>query len=176
MRRSMKAAVLLALLSSAAQAQTAPPPAPAAQREIFGDWALICTVPPGASAQSCELDATLQPEAQLPPVGKLAFVRGSADKPVRLVAIVQANLTLAPGVEVAANSAVKGVILGFKSCLNSACLADADLDADAVKVFRAMTKPGRLTINNAAGEVLSLAIPSRGIDQAIDALLAQPSQ
>ena len=72
---------------------------------------LVCATPPGATEESCEINATLQPEAQLPPVGKLAFVRGAKDKTVRLVAIVQANLTIAPGVEVAADPDKKGVIL-----------------------------------------------------------------
>jgi invasion protein IalB len=148
----------------------------APKRQVFGDWSLICATPPGAAEQSCEVDATLQPDGQLPPVAKVAFVRGAKDKPARLVAIVQANLVIQPGVELAYDPAKKGVVLGFRSCLNSACLADADLSADEVQGFRSQTLPGRLTIRNAAGEELSLQVPFHGLDKALDALLAPRGQ
>jgi invasion protein IalB len=171
------------VLSAAAQAQTAAAPAAPApteapktaapKKQVFDDWTLLCATPPGADAPSCEVDATLQPDGQLPPVAKIAFLLGAGEKPVRLAAIVQANLTIQPGVEIAPDAAKKGVILGFKSCLNSACLADAELSAAEVQGFRGLKAPGRLTIRNAASEELSLQVPFHGLDEALDALLAQ---
>ncbi|VFU07478.1 conserved exported protein of unknown function [Methylocella tundrae] len=182
MRRSLIAFAFLPLVwSSAGQAQ--PPstqvaqneaaPKPAPHKKIFGSWTLICATTPGESEESCEADVSLQPEAQLPPVAKVAFVRAAKDKPLRLVAIVQANLTLAPGVEIASDPAKPGVVLPFKSCLNSACLADAELSQDQMQAFRSQTQTGRLTIKNAAGEQLSLSVPSKGLDEALAALLTQ---
>lgn len=187
MRKKLIASVLLSLAwHSAAQAQApaapvapgepAPQPtplksAPAPRRQTFGDWTLICATAPGASEESCEADITLQPEDQLPPVAKVAFVRGTTDKPLRLVAIVQANLTIEPGVEIAFDPAKSGIILRFRSCLNTACLADAELSADQAQSFRSPRQTGRMTIKNAGGETLSLSVPSKGLDQALDALL-----
>jgi invasion protein IalB len=65
------------------------------------------------------------------------------------------------------------VALGFRSCLNSACLADSELSAEQVQSFRSATQPGRLTIRSAAGEELSLQVPFNGLDKALDALLAR---
>lgn len=181
MRRSIITLLILACAGPAAtRAEDLPPTAQSApsapRRQLFQDWVLVCATPPGATEESCEINATLQPEAQLPPVGKLAFVRGAKDKTVRLVAIVQANLTIAPGVEVAADPDKKGVILAFKSCLNSACLADAVLSADDVQTFHGLSRSGRLTIRNAGGETLSLQVPFKGLNEALDAMLAQASQ
>ena len=122
MRRSLTASLLLALAwSTAGQAQTpapqapsapAAPGAPAPKKKVFDYWVLVCATPAGATAETCEVDATLQPEAQLPPVAKIAFVREPDGEAVRLVAIVQANLKIEPGVEVAADPEKSGVILG----------------------------------------------------------------
>ncbi|MGO9674951.1 MAG: invasion associated locus B family protein [Methylocella sp.] len=188
--RSLIASLLLSVAWSAAgQAQTpapqavqqaapgAPAPAaPASRKKLFDYWVLVCATPPGSAEETCEVDATLQPEAQLPPVAKVAFVRDAKSQTVRLVAIIQANLKIEPGVEVAADPEKAGVILGFRSCLNSACLADAVLSADELQHFRSSTRQGRLTIKNAAGEELSLKIPRHGLDEALDALLTQQGQ
>jgi invasion protein IalB len=180
MRKKLIASVLLSLAwhpAAKAQAPAAPvvpgEPAPLApRRQAFGDWTLICATAPGASEESCEADVSLQPGDQLPPVAKVAFVRGTTtDKPLRLVAIVQANLTLEPGVVIAFDPGISGVILRFRSCLNTACLADAELSPDQAQSFRSLTQNGQMTIKNAAGETLSLEVPSRGLDQALDALL-----
>jgi len=188
MRFSQIAALLLLphAWSVAAQAQTpvpqagqSPPPAqaaPALKKKIFDYWTLVCATPPGATEETCEVDAALQPEAQLPPVAKVAFVRDPKGQTVRLVAIVQANLKIEPGVEVAADPEKSGVVLGFRSCLNSACLADAVLSADELQKFRSLKSEGRLTIKTAAGEELSLKIPRHGLDEAIEALLTQQGQ
>ncbi len=191
MRRSLIAFLLLSLVWSAAgQAQTpAPqsaPGAPAAQtdpnapktskRQVFHSWLLICATPPGSAEETCEVDATLQPDGGLPPVAKVAFVRNPKDQSVRLVAIVAGNLTIQPGVEVAYNPDKSGVVLGFRSCLNSACLADAALSAEELQNFHGLTQDGKLTIKNAAGETLSLTIPVLGLDEALVALLTPRGQ
>lgn len=186
MRHSLIASALLSLAwSSAGHAQTqlaqgdaAPKSAdaaktsPALRKETFGSWTLICATPPGASEESCEVDISLQPEDQLPPVAKVAFVRGTKGNPLRLVAIVQANLTLEPGVEIRSDPGQPGVVLKFKSCLNSACLADAELTEEQAQGFRSPTHTGQLTLKNAGGEQLSLPIPAKGLDEALSALAA----
>jgi invasion protein IalB len=177
MRKKLIASILLSLAwYSAAQAQ-APEPTPlksepALRRQAFGDWTLICATAPGASEESCEADVSLQPGDQLPPVAKVAFLRGTTDKPLRLVAIVQANLSLDPGVEIVFDPN-SGIVLRFRSCLNTACLADAELSPDQAQSLRSLRQNGRMTIKNAGGETLSLEVPSRGLDQALDALLTQ---
>ncbi|MEJ0095629.1 MAG: invasion associated locus B family protein [Methylocella sp.] len=190
MSRSLVAAIVLPLLGSSiahAQSQTlqiaqadaaskpaeTPPSGSGGKAKIFGEWALICGAAPGSSEEICEIDATLRADTQSPPVAKVAFVRGAKDQPSRLVAIIVANLTLEPGVEIASEPDKAGVILTFKSCLNDACLADVNLTADQLRGFHSRTKSGRLTIKDAAGEPLSLAVPVRGLDEALDALFAQ---
>jgi invasion protein IalB len=190
MRRSLTASLLFSLIwSTAGLAQTpapqaapsapaaqAAPAAPAPKRKAFDYWVLVCATLPGATEETCEVDATLQPEAQLPPVAKLAFVRDPKSGTVRLVAIVQANLKIEPGVEVAADAEKSGVVLGFRSCLNSACLADAVLTPEQLQAFRNLKAEGRLTIKNAAGEDLSLKVPRHSLDEALEALVPQKAQ
>lgn len=150
----------------AAEPANAPPPS----RKTFGDWTVICNPQPG----QCEADIVLQPEGQLPPVARLAFVRDSADKPTRLVAIVQANLTLQPGPEVIVDAGKAN--LSFSSCLNSACLADVLLTPEQLAAFRAAGRNGMMTITNAGGEQLSTAISSKGLAEALDALSPKAGQ
>lgn len=182
MRPSLTATLLLALAwSSAGQAETPAPHSPAApqatapapRKKIFDYWTLICATAPGSSEESCEVDTALQPEAQLPPVAKVAFVRAPKDQTVRLVAIVPANLKIEPGVEIAPDPEKAGVVLGFRSCLNSACLADVVLSADQLQQFGALKADPRLTIRNAGGEELLVKIPRRGLGEALQALLTQ---
>jgi invasion protein IalB len=191
MRRSLIASLLLSFAwSVAGHAQTpapqAVPSAPPTQtdpnapkttkRQVFHSWLLVCATPPGSTDETCEADATLQPDGGLPPAAKVAFVRNPKDQTVRLVAIVQGNVTIEPGVEVAADPDKNGVILGFRSCLNSACLADVVLSAEDLQHFRGLTHEGRLSIKNAAGEKLSLTIPALGLDEALNALLVAQGQ
>jgi invasion protein IalB len=164
--------------SQIAQAEAAPKPAEAPQgaagkTKMFGDWAMICGAVPGSSDEICEVDVTLKPENEAPPVAKVAFVRSSKDGPARLVAIIAANLTLQSGVEIARDAGKPGVTLTFKSCLNEACLADATLTTDQLQSFRSKSlAPGRLTIKDASGQPLSLPLPFRGLDEALEALYA----
>jgi invasion protein IalB len=188
MSRSLIVAIALPLLGySTAYAQTqapqveqsdsapktadAPQDAPGNKVRMFGDWALVCGGVPGSTDETCEVDATLRPDTLSPPVAKIAFVRGAKDEAPRIVAIVAANLTLEPGVEIANDSNKEGVILAFKSCLNDACLADLTLTADQLQSFRSMRQVGRLQIKNAGGQPLSLKVPFAGLSQALDALL-----
>ncbi|WP_395665137.1 invasion associated locus B family protein [Methylocella sp.] len=139
-----------------------------AARTPLGDWVAICNAAPSRAAQVCEADISLTPDEAKAPVARVAFFSEGAGKPVKLVAIVQANLTLAPGVEVTGDGGKVKVKLAFKSCLNMACLADAVITPEDVELFRAARESGRLIIVNSAGEKLEAKISPKGLKEALD--------
>lgn len=185
MRKILLSPLLACLIPACALAGDASPPqapkpaaetagTPATRRNVYGDWAVICSIPPGAKAEQCEANISLQPEARLPPVARVAFVPDAAAGQMRLVAIVQANLLIAPGVDISVEPDKK-VNLSFKSCLNSACLADALLTAEQLEAFHT-AHSGRLAITNAGGEQLGLSVSAAGLAPAIDALTQKPAK
>ena len=142
--------------------------AAAAARTPLGDWVAICNAAPSRATQVCEADISLTPDGAQAPVARVAFYSEGADKPVKLVAIVQANLTLAPGVDITGDADKVKVNLSFKSCLNTACLADVMLKPEEVEAFRASRQSGRLIIVNSAGETLETKISPKGLKEALD--------
>ncbi|WP_395697301.1 invasion associated locus B family protein [Methylocella sp.] len=160
-------AILVAAPCLAEEAASDSSAVPAARTQL-GDWVAICNAAPSAERQQCEADISLSVDAQPEPVARVAFYAEGKGQPVRLVAIVKANLMLAPGVEIAADGGKTSFTLPFKSCLNSACLSDLDLTSEQVETFRASRESARLTITNAGGEKLSTQISPKGLKEALD--------
>jgi invasion protein IalB len=172
-RMSILAGGLVLALPLAAPAQVrAPEPTPDSTTETFGDWTVVCTAPrAGASERSCEVGITISLRGQTAPVARIAFGRQAKDKPMRIVALVPPNVTIAPGVTIVPETGKPGVALVYKTCLAGGCVADAELGKDYPQTFRNHAKPGQIAFNDASGKPVSLELSFKGLDQALDALV-----
>ncbi len=149
----------------------APEPTPDATTETFGDWTVVCTSPPAATSERlCEVGITMSLRGQTAPVARIAFGRQAKDKPMRIVALVPPNVSIAPGVTISPDPGKPGTMLVYKTCLPGGCVADADLAKDSIASFRNRPKPGQIAFNDASGKPVTLELSFKGLDQALDAL------
>lgn len=138
--------------------------------DTYGDWAVICAAPPsGSSERSCEVDTTLTIRGQTAPFARIAILRQAKDKPVRIIALVPVNVSIASGIKIESDPGKSEINLLFKSCVPTACVAEAELSKDALQAFRAQTRDGQLTIIDASGKPAKLQFSLRGLDQALEA-------
>lgn len=169
---SLLAAGLVLASAGVTTAQVrAPDPAPDTTTETFGDWTVVCTSHvAGGTEKVCEVGITIALRGQTAPVARIAFGRQAKDKPMRIVALVPPNVSVAPGVTIAPEAGKPGLGLAYKSCLPGGCIADADLGKDQVQSFRNRPKPGQIAFNDASGKPVTLELSFKGLDQALEAL------
>jgi invasion protein IalB len=175
-------ALLLSCAAALADAKTTAPQATAPQ--TFGDWTLRCGVSAASGERACEVDAAVTQPGQSQPIAQMAFGRpvnppGSAPpatgaEPVpgttRLVVIVPANITIAPGVNVVANPIDPYLTLPFKSCMQAACFAEIELSDEQMKAFRNRTTPGQLMFADPGNKPVMVEFSYKGLDEALDSL------
>jgi invasion protein IalB len=163
---------LMVAFSAAAAAQVrAPEPTPDSTTETFGDWTVVCAAPrPGSSERVCEVGITMSLRGQAAPIARIAFGRQANDKPMRIVALVPPNVSIGPGVTISPEPGKPGMALVYKTCVPRGCVADADLGKDQVQSLRNRPKPGQIAFMDATGKPMTLELPFKGLDEALDAL------
>jgi invasion protein IalB len=174
----MKAALIAALnaqllLSGAGlELGGTPEPLPGLQAEIFGDWAVVCGTPPAdVHGRMCEITTMIAASGETAPLVRVALLRPEQNKPMRLMAIVAAAVSIAPGVNFALAPGEPGINLTYKYCAAAACFADAELAEEQIVLFRNRPRGGRLAFSDPAGNEVEVEVSFRGFDQALDALL-----
>jgi invasion protein IalB len=147
--------------------------APDRTTETFGDWSIMCSTP-GAAQRACEVDTAVILRGQSAPFSRIAITRAGRDKPVRIIALVPVNVSIAPGVKIESDAGKSVIDLPFRSCVPSACVAEAELSKEAVQAFRAPAKAaGQLTVVDASGKSATLQLSLRGLNEALEVYFKQ---
>ncbi len=177
-------AYLLSCAAALAQGHAAAAPTPDDTSETYGDWILHCGASP-AGERACEVTASIKLRGGTAPVARLAFGRAieakdkkdkdqakdaEKNRTTRLVVLVPVNVSIAPGVDVAADVTKPHITLPFKSCIPAACFAEIELSDDQLQTFRNRSQLGQLVFTDPAGKQLPIEISFKGLDQALDAL------
>ena len=101
-------------------------------------------------------------------------MRSGKDKPARIIALVPVNVSIAPGVKIESDAGKSVIDLPFKSCVPSACVAEAELSKEEVQAFRAPAKAaGQLTVVDASGKSATLQLSLRGLNEALEVYFKQ---
>lgn len=186
------AGVLFACLSTfQATAQTAsdaraPVSAePASTTATYGDWVVRCVQLPAPengkaarASRSCETVQTVQVQGQQQPVAQLAIGRLPEDRSLVVTAVVPVNIAFPGMIHVSGNgktgSEEKGSIdLVWQKCFAGSCAANGKPDDATLAALRGGTQ-GQLRFADANGNLVSVPLSWRGLDQALAALERNP--
>lgn len=170
----------LTLLGSDVMAQTAVPKAgnapvssePGTTISSYGDWVLRCQRigAQDKSTRVCEVAEMIQVQGQNAPIAQLAIGRMAHGEPLRLTAAVPPAVTFPSTVKVFGEKEKTALDLEWRRCLPGGCFADTLIKDEALKRWRGLSEPGRLTFKDANGREVSLPLSFRGLAQALDAL------
>ena len=185
-RAVVSAALLCALGTGGALAQTKPasPPSastpavapdPSVTTAAYGDWTLRCEAPQAGKTQRlCEATQTVQVRGEAAPIAQIAFGHAVSSEPVKLVVVLPVNVTFPSAVTIATGDAdPQPVQLAWHRCLPVGCFAEALSTADAVKRWRGESGQGKVTFKDGVGRDVVVPISFRGLAQALDALARQ---
>jgi invasion protein IalB len=160
----------------AAQPSVTPPsaasPAGTPQRTsaTHGDWVLRCeTRPAPASNRGCELLQSLQ-DQRGQPVAQFALGRIQRNDPMRLVALIPSNITVAAPMRLNLADGAPPVPVTLKACGPRGCVAETELTAAVLARMRARETRGRLEYRDALNGEVALPFSTRGFGQAMEAL------
>jgi invasion protein IalB len=148
----------------------APVATPDSTTETFGDWTVACSTVPSTKERACEVGITIAVRGQTAPVARIGIGQQLKDKAMRMVALVPANVLIAPGVGIATDGGKVVLSLPFKSCMPGGCFAETNLGKDQIQTLRQNSKPGQILFSDPAGKQVALDLPFNGLDQALDAL------
>jgi invasion protein IalB len=143
----------------------------------FGDWTLRCQrLDNGAESQHiCEVAQQIRAKDQQTPVAELAIGRLKKADPLRLTIILPVNISFTNQPGFSADGKVpEPLALGWRKCLSVGCVADALLNDEMLRRWKAQTNAGHITWTDAAGRDLAIALSFRGLTQALDALSKEP--
>jgi invasion protein IalB len=159
-----------------APTQAAPPSVdaePQSTSASFGDWVMRCErLAVGAEPRRvCEVAQTVQIQGQPGLVAELAIGRLKKDDLLRVTLVLPVNIGFpsTPKVTIEGKPADTAE-LAWRRCQAGGCWADASLNDDVIRRWRASTAAGRIESRNAAGRDVALAMSFRGLAQALDAL------
>lgn len=146
---------------------------PSATTASFADWTLRCQRAAVADAQVriCEVGTVIRAEGQPGPVAQVAIGRLGHNAPLRVTALVPANVSFPSTVRIDVGDKDPAPFdLAWRRCLSSACVAEAEVHDDTLARWRGTPDGGHLTFTDAAGRVLRVGLSTNGLTQALAAL------
>jgi invasion protein IalB len=154
-----------------AQAQPAPGEAPQRTTATYGDWVVQCETAAKPPAQKiCDMAQTTQVQGRDAPFSRVAVARPVRGQPVKLVAQLPVNVSLASNVRIRTADADPGITAPFARCIPNGCFAEFDLREDVLKRFLAASGMGKLSFAEAAGREINVPLSFKGFNQAFEAL------
>ena len=157
----------------------APPPVgaePGQTTATYGDWTLRCELAQTADKPRhlCEVMQVLRPQNQQAPIAQIAFGKVDSGNDLHVVAVLPVNIVLPSSVKIGLDDKdPRPADLVWRRCLPGGCFADAVATEDLLGRWRSATGPGRLTFKDAANRDIAVALPLRGLGQALDAMTKQ---
>ena len=145
---------------------------------LRADWVLAACDNANSAAgsrHSCEAVITLQLQGQRAPFAQVAFGHLDANAPLRLVVALPVSVVFPSTVKIEIEEKDSHPLeLAWKRCLPGACFADAVVGNDVVGRWRGSDPPPvHLRYVDGTGREVVLPVSSRGMPQALDALLRQ---
>jgi invasion protein IalB len=140
--------------------------APRLTTATYNDWTVRCEM--HDTVKTCEMEQTSQVEGR--PVSQIAIGRPSKGTPMRIVFQVPINAWLPAGVTLVTAEKEPNISASFKRCIGNGCLADADLNDDAVKRLRTHSENGKLLFKDATQQEVTIPVSFKGFAEAFDAM------
>lgn len=147
-------------------------PALAAEAPTFGQWQAQC-----ADAGSCQAYVNLAEEAtgRLALTASVHYVAG-APAPTMLITL-PLGVALAPGVQIEAGSLAQRLAVKAEVCFPDGCRFAAELAPEMIDALGAApTFTVRFFVYAKENELREAAVPSEGLKQALDYIVARPAK
>ena len=133
----------------------------------FGDWTVVC-VQPSDGPKACELVHAQKVEGQAEPAGQITISRATKAEPFKLIIQIPPNAWFATGVRFVFDDKDPGILASLRWCLSTRCRADADLTAEALKLMRVRTEPGRVEFKEATEQDVRTPVSFKGFTAALE--------
>jgi invasion protein IalB len=185
------AAAAFLTAAASAFAQTAPPAPPrgTAQGQVaaqsngpertsasFGDWVMRCEtiLDAGRARKVCEVAQGLQMQGQQSLLAQIAVGRVQRNDPLKLTAVMPANIVLPSVVEVRIEEPDPTPIeLAWRRCTPGGCVADAVLSDAQVQKLRGKGDRIRVVFRDSTNREIVLIVSMKGFAQSHDAFLKE---
>jgi invasion protein IalB len=154
----MMIGAIAGLAASAAQAQ---------QRSsaTYDDWTITCV----ENQKTCELSSQ-QTSDQSAVASQITISGNGKDGPLKLSIQIPPNIWLANGPKLSGGKENVILTATYRWCVPSRCLADADLNQDALrKLSDSGDQPGKLAFRDAAQHDQTIPVSFKGLSQALQA-------
>jgi invasion protein IalB len=133
----------------------------------FDDWTVSCAT--GVEGQnSCEMVQIQTAPGQPNPVAQITIRRPAKNESFKIFFQVPTNVWLQPGMNFVLDSNSTALVATFRWCVQTRCLADADLNEENVKKLGARTDTGRADYKDAGQHNVSLPVSFKGFKPALD--------
>lgn len=139
----------------------------------FGDWMLRCSSV--QEVKTCELVQQLQQRAEngtQVPVALLAVGRVAKDQPLKFIAQLPSNITIAGGIAIETKPE-KPILGSFVRCLPVGCFADVVLSEEHQKKWQQRKDAGQIVYRDGSERPVALPISFLGFSQAMAAMLKE---
>ena len=139
----------------------------------YGDWTLRCSI--NGTQRICEAAQALQPANGQGTIAEIAVGRRTAKDSAEMTVELPTNVTLTNRVVMLSGPKDEaGLELTWTRCFGGGCFAQAELQDDALKAWRAQPGPARLRYVTGPGQPVELQFSLRGFRAAIEALFKTP--
>jgi invasion protein IalB len=142
----------------------------------FGDWVMRCetVLDAGRARKICEVAQGLQMQGQQSLLAQIAIGRLQKNDPVKLTAVMPANIVLPSAVEIRIDEPEPAPIeLAWRRCTPGGCVADAALSEAQIQRLRGKGDRIRVSFRDSTNREIVLIVSMKGFAQSHDAFLKE---
>jgi invasion protein IalB len=139
----------------------------------FDDWTVSCATPPEDSKKACEMVQVQTVKDQQTPLGTITIGRIRKDGPFKIVFQIPPTVWIESGVKFVLDDKDPGLPASLKWCINTRCLAEADLPDSLVTKLRTRTDPAKLAYKEATQRDVLIPVSFKGFGPAIEYMQKQ---
>jgi invasion protein IalB len=148
--------------------------APQQTTATYADWVVQCQTqagpPPQKLCDMAQVTQVTQGQGKSTPFSRVAIAQPLKGQPIKLVAQLPTNVSLATSVRIQTGDDDAGIMAPFARCLPIGCFADFDMKDETLRKFRAATGTGKLSFADGGGHDVAVPFSFNGFGQALDAL------
>ena len=152
-------------------------PVPGLEIETFDDWSAVCgksVKGPGGivspNERLCEVVTVITKSGESAPFVRISLLPQETVKPIRMVAIVPAAVSIPTGLSFTLAPGKPSVNLNYKFCAAYACVAEGEIPREQMVTFQDSLQTGNLTFSDPNGNKIEVKVSFKGLTQALNAM------
>jgi invasion protein IalB len=134
----------------------------------YGDWTVICSNQNKNTGGACALAQSEMMPGHPNPVSQIAISRLANGKTIHILFYVPVNLWFESGVTLLSDNSERLLVVPFRYCIPSKCVADLELTNADIEKLRTQTRPGRMIYKNALQSDVTIPVSFAGFGDALN--------